>query len=124
MSRSLKRRVLEFASYTVAGVAVVLGVIYYADHVPSEKAFPVRWVGFWLNNVVVFGYIIQWYRNLWLQTRYWMLLGGFVLLHFALYIPVLRTVQQWPLIWFACLDVLEWLAARYVFGKLELKTAN
>lgn len=59
------------------------------------------------NTVLVFGFLIRWFRYAWRRSAFWAVLTVLLLVHIAVYMLLLRRIPQFPLIYYAIQDVCE-----------------
>lgn len=104
------RRVVDFVFYVAIAVAIVIAVLLWASHTRGE--LNLKWVGLVVITPITFGYAIRDTKEFWKKRLYWLVTGLLLLVHLAVYIPVLRDVDQVPLLWFAAINAVEWIAIR------------
>ena len=74
----------------IAAVLVTAYVIYLFD-VPKDRR-PDSWIiALAVNTVVVFGFLVSWFRHRWKNTRFWIVLGLLFLCHAALFTCLLSS---------------------------------
>jgi hypothetical protein len=110
--RRAAKRLLEILTYVLIAVALVSGIILYANHNRGGKPPDGRWVGLVGITPVTFGYPLKWYHRYWRRWPFWCAFFCLLALHLAAYVTLLRNVEQFGLLWFAILNPLEWIIIR------------
>ena len=100
------KRVRDIFLEVVIAVALVTGgLIYVASHPRGS----LNWGRIALagNTVVVFGFLISWFRQEWKRLVFWTSLVVLLLGHTAIYIAVLSRVHDFPLAYYVVLNSME-----------------
>jgi len=100
------KRVRDIFLEVVIAVALVTGgIIYVASHPRGS----LNWGRIALagNTVVVFGFLISWFRQEWKRLVFWTALVVLLLGHTAIYIAVLSRVHDFPLAYYVVLNSME-----------------
>jgi hypothetical protein len=100
------KRVRDIFLEVVIAVALVTGgIIYVASHPRGS----LNWGRIALagNTVVVFGFLISWFRQEWKRLVFWTSLVVLLLGHTAIYIAVLSRVHDFPLAYYVVLNSME-----------------
>jgi hypothetical protein len=121
------RRPVEIASEIAVGLAVVAGIFVLAIYFPGRD-FPLKWLGLAATTAIIFGYSLYWTRTIPRPAIFWFYWTGFMVLHLALFVPLLIAVHQWPLIWFVFSTLVEFqIIYRFllrVLAKSEIERAK
>lgn len=101
------RRILTVLLEVSFGLAVVAGVIVYAELGPFSWMPSIRWWGLGISTAGTFGYALQWCKRYWRLPRLWLTFIALLLVHSVIYVVVLLNVQEWRLMWFAFIGTAE-----------------
>ena len=93
------RRPVEISLEIAVGLAIVAGIFIFAVYFPGRD-FPLKWLGLAAATALIFGYSLYWTRTIPKPARFWFYWTGFLVLHLALFVPLLLAVHRWPLVWF------------------------
>jgi hypothetical protein len=110
-----KRRLLDLAIYVSAGLAVVGFVFFWAES--GHDDLPTKWIGLAGSTALLFGYPIYWARRQHKTTRFWLSWLGFLFVHFAIAIVILRPIPRLPLILFIPTTMGELAVINPILGK-------
>ena len=102
------RRPVEIAIEVAVGLAVVAGIVLYAEYFPNGD-FPAKWLGLAASTAIIFGYSLYWTRSIPKSPRFWFYWSGFLLLHLIVLVPLLIAIGRWPLVWFVFTTMVEFL---------------
>ncbi len=111
------KRVRDIMLEVVVAVALVTGgIVYVASHPRSS----LNWAGVALlaNTVVVFGYLISWFRAEWRRLVFWAMLVVLLLGHVLIYIFVVSRISQLPLAYYLVLTTMELALFQLILRKL------
>jgi multisubunit Na+/H+ antiporter MnhB subunit len=105
---SVLKRVRDLAFETAIAITIVVGLILYASrpHTGSEATW--HFVPLVLNTVVVFGFVLSWYRHCWRKASLWAAIGSLLLVHSVGYIVLLNRVERFPLSYYVLFNSMEW----------------
>jgi chromate transport protein ChrA len=103
-------RLLDFVIYVAIGVAVVLAVLWGAEHYGPDTQPLAKWGGLTATALVLFGYAIREYWACRRQKSFWLTLCALVFAHVLGFSIVLVNVHQWKVLWFVFAFPLENLA--------------
>lgn len=109
-----EHKLRDLALEVLAGLAVVAGIIAYAEFGPFHWMPGLRWWGLTAETGVLFGYVGRAMRPYWSNGRFWAGFLGFFVAHSVVYIIVLLRTEQFPLLWFVFIGYLEWAALAYL----------
>ncbi|HUE52676.1 MAG TPA: hypothetical protein VMO80_10070 [Terriglobales bacterium] len=100
-----KRLADIFLEVVIAVVLVTAGIVYVARH---PRGSP-NWGRIALagNTVVVFGFLISWFRQAWKRLVFWTTLVVLLLGHTAAYVLVLSRIHDFPLAYYVVLNSME-----------------
>jgi hypothetical protein len=88
-----------------AVVGVTAGIIYVAGHPTANQHWDlITLVG---NTAIIFGFLISWFRGAWKRLVFWTVLIVMFLGHTAVYLFVLRRIQDFPLAYYVVLNPIE-----------------
>jgi hypothetical protein len=112
-----RKRVRDiFLEVVIAVVLVTGGIAYVATH-PRDS---LNWGRIALagNTIVVFGFLISWFREAWRQLVFWTTLVVFLLGHATAYIFVLSRIHDFPLAYYVVLNSMELVLFTSILRKL------
>ena len=105
---SLRKRIRDLIIETLIAVILVTAYVVYLFHSSQgEQAKLGGWAPLAVNTLIVFGFLISWFRYAWKATRYWAMLGMLLLCHCAAYIFALQRVGRFPLIFYVVVNSAE-----------------
>ena len=112
-----RKRVRDIFMEIVIAVALVTwGIIYVASHPRGS----LNWdrIAVAGNTVVVFGFLISWFRQEWKRLAFWTALVVLLLGHTAIYILVLSRVHDFPLAYYVLFNLMEMAMFTGILRKL------
>ncbi len=114
--RPWKRLGAIFLEVVIAVVLVTGGIVYVATH-PRDS---LNWSRIALagNTIVVFGFLISWFRDAWRRLVFWTALVVLLLGHTAAYILVLSHIHEFPLAYYVLLNSMELVLFATILKKL------
>ncbi len=115
--RKRKRRLLDFALYAGIGLGVVAAVIAAANH-GSDMHRTMRWAGFGIVTLILFGILVNDYRAQRKDIRTWKVLGGCFFVHVVIGSLLVSRIENIPPILFGVLYVVELPLLRAVVKRL------
>jgi hypothetical protein len=120
--KSWKRVRDIFLEVVIAVSLVTGGIIYVASH-PRDS---LNWGRIALagNTVVVFGFLISWFRQEWKRLVFWVAMVVLLLGHTAIYILVLSHVHDFPLAYYVVLNSMELALFTVILRKLLMGNRN
>ena len=98
----------------VAGILAAALAVFTVEYGRDHWVPPARWVGLTVYTVFGFGVIAQSLRRQWRELRLWLYLTALLLAHLAGYIVLLRSVDEWRLIWFLPMSLAEYPAVAHI----------
>jgi hypothetical protein len=117
-------KVRDLLLYGVIGIliaaAAILGGIYNARARLSHETIT-KWIGFGIMTALVFGNGIKFSRHLWNRRMFWIVLGGFVVLHLIVGVLAVSKAEKvgllafavaTPIEYFALVNLVEWFLTR------------
>ena len=111
------KRVRDIFLEVVIAVALVTGgIIYVASH--SRGSLNWGRIALAGNTVVVFGFLISWFRKEWKRLVFWTALVVLLLSHTAIYVLVLSRVHDFPLAYYAVLNSMELVLFTVILRKV------
>ena len=114
---SVRKRIRDLIIETLIAVILVTAYVVYLFMVPKGSRPNWGWVALAVNTLIVFGFLISWFRYAWKTTRYWVMLGILLFCHSAAYIFALHRVGHFPLIFYVVTNSAELL----FFGRILRK---
>jgi hypothetical protein len=54
----IRRRLLDIAAEVGIAIALLVGIAVYAFYGPKHSAIDAKWIGFVVNSLFVFGYVL------------------------------------------------------------------
>jgi hypothetical protein len=105
---SLRKQLTNLLLYLTIALPLVVLVLLYAEYVPPDQRVEVRWVGLAGATAITFGYPLWWFRRALNHRRFWFLLLLCLTIHLVGYSILLKTMDTWPLVWFAVITPGEW----------------
>lgn len=95
---SFPKRIRDLAIETLIAVILTTAFVTYLFMVPRENRPNGLWMPLVLNTAIVFGFLISWFRHAWKNVQFWTVLAVMLICHSAVYIFVLRRIENFPLI--------------------------
>ena len=105
-----------FLEIVIAVALVTWGIIYVASHPRGS----LNWghIAMAGNTVVVFGFLISWFRQEWKRLVFWTALVVLLLGHTAIYILVVSRFYDFPLAYYVLINSLEMALFTVILRKL------
>lgn len=114
----LAKRIRDIVIETSLAVVLVAAFMVYLfkSHSGGNRNWtPIVQIG---NTVIVFGFLIPWFRHAWGSIVFWAALGTLLMGHAAMYVLVIGPIRQVPLSFYALLNVIELVLFTGILGKL------
>lgn len=91
------------------GVAVILVTAFVAYLFALPKGTTLNWqrIALVLNTLVVFGFLLSWFRDALKLLSFWATLSILLLAHMAAYLFFLGHTEGWPLAYYVVLNPIE-----------------
>ena len=102
-----RKRLLELSLEVAIGVAIVIGVLLYAEYGPDKSPIDGKWIIFGLNTAFVFGWVIKLTRPFWKEARLWTTLACLLMAHGVAGWLVLRPIERVGTVWYVPVVVAE-----------------
>jgi hypothetical protein len=115
---SMSKRVREIAIEVLIATVLVSAFVAYLLTAPKGTTVDWRPIAVVINTLVVFGFLISWFRGTSKNVRFWAILAILLFGHVAVYIILYRHVQQLPASNYAVFDLLELGLFSFVLSKL------
>jgi uncharacterized membrane protein YhhN len=115
---NLGRRVRDIALEVLIAMILVGAFVAYILSAPKGSKVDFRPIGVLVNAIVVFGFLISWFRWTRRNVRFWAILTIFLLAHIVVYIILFRHVQELPTSNYAIFSLLELGLFSFVLTKL------
>lgn len=68
----------------VVATALITLYVIYLFHRPSGASLPWRLISLVCNTLIVFGFLVAWFRRSWRDYRFWIAIGVLLLSHMLL----------------------------------------
>jgi hypothetical protein len=104
---SFLKRTRDLVIETLVAVVLVTAFVAYLFMAPKGSRPNWDWVAFAVNTMVVFGFLISWFRHAWKTAQYWVVLGMLLLCHSAACVFALLPVGHLPLIFYVVMNSAE-----------------
>src|ERR1700750_498205 len=108
MSSSKRRhRLRDYIIYLGIAVSLVTTIVLLAfeGYTPDESSF--KWAEFGINTVIIFGYLIYWFRGSLRKIVFWSGLFVGLGIHTTVFALILRRVDRFPLVYYVALFPIE-----------------
>jgi hypothetical protein len=119
---SLRKRIRDLVIETLIAVILVTAYVVYLFKVPKGSRLNWGWAPLAVNTLIVFGFLISWFRYAWKTTRYWAILGMLLLCHCAAYIFALQRVGRFPLIFYVVVNSAELVLFSRILWKFSAES--
>ena len=104
---SLRKRIRDLIIEILIAVILVTAYVVYLFNSSQGEQAKLGWAPLAVNTLIVFGFLVSWFRYAWKTTRYWAILGTLLLCHCAAYIFALQRVGRFPLIFYVVVNSAE-----------------
>jgi hypothetical protein len=105
---SLRKRMRDVTVNALIAILLVAAFAVYViethDATKVRNWTPVIQVA---NTVLVFAFLIQWFRHAWSRNTFWAVLSVLLLVHITAYVLFLSRIHQLPVVYYALLDAIE-----------------
>ena len=112
-----RRRVADFAAYTLIGVAVYGGLVWLLFR-SEDGATAVKWYGLMWFTVLVFGQALVMHTHSFKRLRFWLLVSGLLAGHIAMFVAILSQTDGLRGIWWGVLFLIESVAIDWTLSFL------
>jgi hypothetical protein len=109
VSRTMRRRLIDFGLYIMVGLAVAVLVLWFADRRVPRDTFA-KWGGLALFSAILLGTVVTNHRHALTRAAFWLSLAGLFTVHVIVSALVLVNVDNWKIIWFGLLYPVELVA--------------
>ena len=89
-----RKRLRDLLLETIVAVAIVVALVVYS------RKINFKWLAFFANTAVIFGYAVRILQPLWKKTKFWAVLAALLLLHLAIGGYAISRVEEIALIWY------------------------
>ena len=103
--RHIVRRSLFYLGLAVASLAILS--LIFAVSVSEHVTLPFRWVMLAAFTAVLLFTMVKTDRAYWNRPLFWLICAGVLLVHLAVFIPVLRSYPEFRLVWWVPIIVIE-----------------
>jgi hypothetical protein len=103
------KRIRDLAIEILIATVLVLGLITYVSTRPPGTELDWTWIALILNTVVVFGFVISWFRKVWGKLVFWTVLMVLLVVHLAILSTAMRRMETFPTIFYTFIDAAEWV---------------
>jgi len=98
------KRIRDLLIETVFAVALVTVFVICLFHWPNiSSSLPREWIKLIVNTIVVFGFLISWFRHSWRNYVFWIAVALLLLCHLLLLGFLTQRIHPWPLAYYALL---------------------
>ena len=101
------KRVRDIAIETLIAIVLVSAFVAYLFTRPKESNLDWQRIAQVVNTMIVFGFLISWFRQAWRKFLFWTLITMLLLGHLAAYGFLLGRVPHVPFGYYALLNVIE-----------------
>ncbi|MGC1490254.1 MAG: hypothetical protein WA798_02710, partial [Candidatus Acidiferrum sp.] len=98
--------------------------VAYLFSKPKGQHADLRPLAMVINAIIVFGYLITWFRYAWKNILFWTAAAVFLVAHIGLYLVILQRYQRVPTTLYALLDVAELVIFSQCINRLVLKSGD
>jgi len=116
---SVRKRIRDLIFETLIAIILVTALVVYLFMVPNEGRPNWGLASLAVNTLIVFGFLISWFRYAGRTTRYWATLGMLLLCHSAAYIFVLQRAGRFPLIFYVVMNSVELVLFSRILSKFS-----
>jgi hypothetical protein len=122
---SYAKRVREIVIETLIGVVLVSAFVAYLFVSPT-KGQNINWrlVAIIVNTLIVFGFLVSWFRHTWRNAFFWAAFTILLLGHLAIYAIILGRIQHLPFVYYAVLNVIELAVFTRILRRLSPDGSN
>lgn len=92
---------------TVVAVVLVTAFVVYLFTLPKDTTLNWQRIALVLNTLVVFGFLVSWFRDALKLLSFWATLSMLLLGHVAAYLFFLGHTEGWPLAYYIVLNPME-----------------
>lgn len=94
----------------LVGIAIICLVVIAAVVIVSAKTgikVPERWFGLTFWTCFLLWFVFRQHKHDLRIARFWLVLSAFLIVHFTIFIAVLRAYPPWRPVWFAFVIMIE-----------------
>ena len=113
VERAARNR-FDFFSYVVIGLLTLLAIGLYVVYVHESKRPERKWTEFAFYSSFLFIFLAKFYWRRRGHLKLWLVMLGMLMLHLAIYVPLLSRIDQWPSISYLLLMPIEAMAITLV----------
>lgn len=110
------RRLFLYIGLALASLAVFSFIFFLSRR--TDVSIPFRWVMLALFTAVLLFSMLKYYRGYWSRPVFWLSCAGILVLHLAIFIPILHAYPGFPPFWFVPVVVVEAAVAGAICGPL------
>jgi F0F1-type ATP synthase assembly protein I len=122
---SYVKRIKDIAIETLIAVVLVGAFVAYLLASPTKgRNLDWRLISNFVNTLVVFGFLISWFRHAWRNVSFWAMLTVLLIGHIAAYAFALGRVQHLPLVFYAVLNVIELTVFTRILRMVSLRGSD
>jgi hypothetical protein len=107
LAMKISKRIRDLVIEVVAATVVVAGIVAYGFSLPPGTTIDGRPVALVGNTLVVFGFVIYWFRGAWKKLAFWAITLALLACHCIVYVFVVSRIQPFPTLYFVPLDMVE-----------------
>ena len=103
-----RQRARDLTIEVLIAVVLVTAYVIYLFRFP-ERLRPDSWktIGLFVNTIVVFGFLVSWFKHQWKNTQFWLVLGLLLFCHMALFVFFIRLIEHVPLATYVLTNSIE-----------------
>jgi cell division protein FtsW (lipid II flippase) len=106
--RTGQKRLRDLGLYILIGLVVAVGLLLYLPHSQtSDEEAITKWGGLAGNTLILFGYTISRHKPLRRVQSFWATLIALLIVHLAIFVPLLLRVEHWKVLWFVAMYPIE-----------------
>jgi hypothetical protein len=115
---SRAKRIRDLSLETLLALVLVGTFVAFLFKHPTGVVLDWRRIALVTNTLLVFGFLISWFRDSWKRWLFWGTLTALFLLHMAIYKFAFSRAQSSPLVFFAGFNLIELTLFAVVLSKL------
>jgi hypothetical protein len=101
------KRIKAFVMETLVAVILVTAFVAYLFTLPKGTTLNWQRIALVLNTLVVFGFLLSWFRDALKLLSFWAAFSILLLSHMTAYLFFLGHTEGWPLAYYVMLNPIE-----------------
>lgn len=102
---ALIKRILLYVGLAVAFLLAF--ALVFALSVRTGVVFPGRWVALVMWTAIIFAVLVRRRHEYWGRVKFWLAIGGMLVVHALAFTAVMKSYPEWRPIWFAPTSIVE-----------------